>query len=116
MRQLIRQICSGPLGRLERCSRQGWRVVIVIRCSRSNMKCAPKKPILSIALVLTFLTLSFAQLPPPKIVRLPPSAFSELPANLIQELQRRNCTIPQHAFSNTRNNVTKGEFAKPGQM
>jgi len=53
------------------------------------------------------------------IVRLPPAAFTELPANLVRELQRRQCTIPQEAFSpaNTKkaNNVIKSEFARPGQ-
>ena len=50
------------------------------------------------------------------IVRLPPVAFPELPANLVQELQRRQCTIPQEAESARKpNNVIKGEFARPGQ-
>ena len=44
-----------------------------------------------------------------------PAAFPELPANLVQELQRRQCTIPQETFSKKRNNVIKGEFARPGQ-
>src|ERR1035441_11056544 len=29
------------------------------------------------------------------IVRLPPTAFSELPKNLVTELERRGCTVPQ---------------------
>jgi hypothetical protein len=50
------------------------------------------------------------------IVRLPPAAFPDLPANLVQELQRRQCTIPQEATSAKKpNNVIKGEFARPGQ-
>src|SRR5947199_7321223 len=53
------------------------------------------------------------------IVRLPPAAVTGLPANLARELQRRQCTIPQEAFSpaNTKkaNNVIKSEFARPGQ-
>jgi hypothetical protein len=48
------------------------------------------------------------------IVRLPPSAFPELPANLAAELQRRSCSIPQ-AFPEKRHNVIRGQFAKPGQ-
>src|SRR5207244_6056939 len=49
------------------------------------------------------------------IIRLSPSVFPELPANLVQELQRRQCTIPQETYSKKRSNVIKGEFAKPGQ-
>ena len=49
-----------------------------------------------------------------EIVRLPPSAFPELPANLAAELQRRSCSIPQ-AFPEKRHNVIRGQFAKPGQ-
>ena len=49
------------------------------------------------------------------IIRLSPSVFPELPANLVQELQRRQCTIPQETYSKKRNNVIKGEFARPGQ-
>jgi len=49
------------------------------------------------------------------IVRLPPAAFLELPANLVQELQRRQCTIPQEATSAKKpNNVIKGEFTRAG--
>ncbi len=48
------------------------------------------------------------------IVRIPPKAFSELPPDLVQELDRRGCTIPQ-VGSRRRGNVIKGEFARPGQ-
>src|SRR5437773_8891389 len=64
------------------------------------------------ALVLAFVLI---QSPEAQITRLSPAAFPELPANLVQELQRRGCTIPQETFSKKRNNVIKGEFAKPGQ-
>jgi hypothetical protein len=50
-----------------------------------------------------------------RIVRLSPRAFGELPGNVVQELQRRGCTIPQESYSKRRNNVIKGRFAKPGQ-
>jgi hypothetical protein len=50
------------------------------------------------------------------IVRLPPTAFPELPKNLVTELKRRGCTIPQVAGFNKRQNVVRGEFAKPGQI
>ena len=65
------------------------------------------------ASVLAFVV---SESPEAQIVRLSPTEFPELPANLVQELQRRQCTIPQETFSKTRNNVIKGEFAKPGQM
>ena len=39
--------------------------------------------------------MSVAQSPETQIIRLSPSAFPELPPNLIEELQRRQCTIPQ---------------------
>ena len=78
------------------------------------------------ALALLFITIipAFAQLPEDlkrkfdeaerRIVRLSPTAFPELPRNVVRELQRRGCTIPQN-FSNQPNNVIKGEFSKPGQ-
>ena len=50
-----------------------------------------------------------------KIVRLPPTAFPTLPKAVVAELQRRNCTVPQDAFSKTPGNVISGEFAKRGQ-
>lgn len=50
-----------------------------------------------------------------RIVRLPPTAFPELPDNVIRELQRRGCTIPQTPYTKKPHNVVKGEFAKPGQ-
>jgi hypothetical protein len=50
------------------------------------------------------------------VTRLRPSAFPELPHNLVVELQRRGCTIPQVPIvAGGRHNIIKGEFAKPGQ-
>jgi hypothetical protein len=49
------------------------------------------------------------------VVRLQPTAFPELPKNLVTELKRRGCTIPQVAGFSKRQNVIRGEFAKPGQ-
>lgn len=49
------------------------------------------------------------------IVRLPPSAFPELPGNLARDLERRGCTIPQEAFTKKPHNVIHGSFAKPGR-
>jgi hypothetical protein len=51
-----------------------------------------------------------------RIVRLPPTAFPELPHNVVGELQRRGCSIPQEAFSKKLNNVIKGDFARPGEL
>jgi hypothetical protein len=48
------------------------------------------------------------------VVRLPPTAFPELPKNLAAELKRRGCTIPQ-PYTDRKANVIRGEFAKPGQ-
>src|SRR5579859_6550760 len=50
-----------------------------------------------------------------RIVRLPPTAFPELPGSVVRELQRRGCTIPQTPYTKKPHNVIKGEFAKPGQ-
>ncbi len=54
-----------------------------------------------------------------EIVRLPPSAFPELPSNLAQELTRRGCTIPQSPPQSPevqgRHNVIRGHFARPDQ-
>jgi len=56
--------------------------------------------------------------PPPhrtySVHRLQPKAFPELPTNLVTELERRGCTIPQ-PYTDRRANVIRGEFAKPGQ-
>lgn len=48
------------------------------------------------------------------IVRLQPTAFPELPKNLVAELKRRGCKIPQ-PYTNRKANVIRGEFAKPVQ-
>jgi len=79
-------------------------------------------------LVLSFAIVGsgFAQQPPSdlqsllesadrQVVRLSPAAFPELPKNLIAELQRRGCSIPQPPMMDGRQNVIKGQFAKPGQ-
>jgi hypothetical protein len=73
------------------------------------MKCG-----LILVLITLFPTL-FTQTPASQILSVPPSAFPELPANLVQELQRRGCTIPQGQVVNGRTNVIQAEFAKAGQ-
>lgn len=50
-----------------------------------------------------------------RIVRLPPAAFSALPAGVVRELQRRGCTIPQESYTKKPHNVIQGEFARAGQ-
>lgn len=47
--------------------------------------------------------------------RLQPKAFPELPKNLVTELERRGCTVPQGS-AGRRVNVIQGEFSKPGQI
>ncbi len=48
-------------------------------------------------------------------VRLPPAAFPELPKNIVGELERRGCTIPQVRDIGKRHNVIRGEFQRPGR-
>jgi hypothetical protein len=49
-------------------------------------------------------------------VRLKPSAFSQLPKNIVSYLQKRGCTVPQ-VFGETKpHNVIRGEFARSGQF
>ena len=50
-----------------------------------------------------------------EIVRLAPSSFSQLPKTVRQELERRNCTIPQVWNTHQPGNVIYGEFLKKGQ-
>jgi len=50
-----------------------------------------------------------------EVVRLAPSSFSQLPKNVMQELERRNCTIPQVWGGHSPRNVIYGEFLKKGQ-
>jgi len=49
-----------------------------------------------------------------KVRLLPPSAFPELPANLVDELKHRGCQIPQ-LEKHKRSNAIQGEFLKSGQ-
>lgn len=52
-----------------------------------------------------------------QVLRLPPNAFTELPAAVMADLTQRGCTIPQvpDEQAGKLQNVVKGEFAKPGQ-
>jgi len=83
------------------------------------------RPTIALALLSITILPTFAQLPADlkhkfdeaerRIVRLSPTAFPELPRNVVRELQRRGCTIPQTPYTKRTQNVIKGEFAKPGQ-
>jgi len=50
-----------------------------------------------------------------QVTRLIPAAFTQLPAAIQAELQRRGCTIPQVPMIEGPHNVIHGEFARPGQ-
>ena len=51
-----------------------------------------------------------------RMVRLPPSAFPDLPRDIAAELERRGCRIPQATFYDSQpHNVISGEFARRGQ-
>jgi len=50
-----------------------------------------------------------------EVVRLAPSSFNQLPKTVRQELERRNCTIPQVWNGHQPGNVISGEFLKKGQ-
>jgi hypothetical protein len=51
-----------------------------------------------------------------KISYLQPSTFSELPDDVIHELESRGCIIPQVYGERKPQNVIRGEFAKKGQL
>jgi cytochrome c len=50
-----------------------------------------------------------------EVVRLPPTAFRDLPKELVRELQKRGCTIPQSKDIGEPHNVVRGQFTRPGQ-
>lgn len=102
--------------------RSGYWIGWSVKCTKRRRM----KPFaVSLALASIMIRPSLAQLPEDlkrrldeaerRIVRLPPSAFPELPRNVVRELQRRGCTVPQEAFTKKPHNVIKGGFAKPGQ-
>lgn len=49
-------------------------------------------------------------------IRLEPTAFSQLPENIIFFLQKRKCTVPQSFGNTVPHNVVRGQFAKSGQF
>jgi hypothetical protein len=88
----------------------------------NEMKIEAAVALASLSITITPL---FAQLPEAlkrkfdeaerRIVRLQRSAFPALPGNVVRELQRRGCTIPQEAYTKKPHNVIRGEFLKSGQ-
>jgi hypothetical protein len=70
---------------------------------------------LLVAALGTFSAVPFAEAQEARIVRLSPAAVRGLPPNLVKELERRGCTIPQETVTKKSNNVIKGQFARPGQ-
>jgi hypothetical protein len=50
-----------------------------------------------------------------QVTRLSPSAFPDLPKNILADLKRRGCLIPQVPMIKQTHNVIRGEFSKSGQ-
>src|SRR5262245_36638029 len=48
------------------------------------------------------------------IVRLPPSAFAQLPSAVRRDLERQGCRVPQTFASAARHNVIRGAFTSRG--
>ncbi len=49
------------------------------------------------------------------IVRIAPNSFTQLPKSIINDLEKRHCTIPQSYIQNSKHNVISGEFKRKGQ-
>ena len=62
-------------------------------------------------LLLSFLTVAGSSFGQPSLL---PVAFPELPKNIVSDLQRRHCKIPQ-LLHERKVNVIRGEFLKRGQ-
>ncbi|MGH9844917.1 MAG: hypothetical protein ACREEM_39880 [Blastocatellia bacterium] len=50
-----------------------------------------------------------------KLIRLPPSAFRELPPEIVASLEKRGCLVPQYWRDRPPHNVIKGEFLRKGR-
>lgn len=48
--------------------------------------------------------------------RLKPAIFSQLPKNIVEYLEKRNCSVPQSFVDTTPHNVIRGQFARLGQF
>ncbi len=77
------------------------------------------------ALIFIVLVLPFApqanaqdkwQIADEATLRLKPTAFPELPKNIVRSLQERNCTVPQAFSDSVPHNVVRGQFARRGQF
>lgn len=78
-----------------------------------------------LALIFTTFVLTFSppanaqdkwQIADEATVRLKPTAFSQLPENIVSDLQVRGCTIPQIFGKSKPHNVIRGQFAKANQF
>jgi hypothetical protein len=73
-----------------------------------------------IAFVLTFTSEANAQdkwqIADETTLRLKPTAFSQLPANIVSFLQKRSCTVPQSFGNSTPHNVIRGQFTRSRQF
>ena len=49
-------------------------------------------------------------------IRLAPNRFSLLPKSIVNDLERRRCTVPQSYIEPDRHNVVRGEFKRKGQQ
>jgi hypothetical protein len=49
-------------------------------------------------------------------IRLKPSAFTDLPGHIREDLERRGCTVPQSYAKRTPHNVVRGHFTSAAQM
>jgi len=79
-----------------------------------------KPTFILIVLVLTFAQQTTAQdkwqIADEATLRLKPTAFRQLPKNIVLSLQKRNCTVPQTFSNSTPHNVIRGQFARRGQF
>jgi hypothetical protein len=79
--------------------------------------------LLALSFIITVLAFSLRakaqdkwQIADERITRLKPSAFSQLPKNIVSYLEARGCTVPQIFGETKPHNVIRGEFAKSGQF
>src|SRR5918993_661210 len=99
------------------CARRRMASVQWLRFCWDGMK-LPK--LIFIVLVLAFAPRANAQdkwqIADEATLRLKPTAFSQLPKNIVLYLQKRNCTVPQTFGNHTPHNVIRGQFARKGQF
>jgi hypothetical protein len=49
------------------------------------------------------------------VIRLSPKEFTQLPKQIVKDLENRGCIIPQSYAENKKHNVIRGEFRQKGQ-